>query len=183
MPQDFQVANFDYLIDELQDGNPVKVKGVVQTWPADTAQLVNLAGVITPGTTQARGIAAVTGTPYLNLLSKYDVATFMCNVTAAATEAGDTLDVYVDLSLNAITWFNAIHYTQMLGNGGAKIFVAQLTHPTAGVADINVTADAAANAVRNLWAPHVRVGWATTDANANVNAIFSFRVDVYLQAK
>jgi hypothetical protein len=171
------VDNIADLAEMVQSGQPA----ITLTNHASTEKLVNLASVTTSGATVAR--AAGVQPIFRDLLKQYDVAVFMLNLTAAATEAGDTLDVYVDLSLDANTWFNAIHYTQMLGNGGAKIFVAELTHPTAGVADINVTSDAAANAVRNLWAPNVRVGYATTDANANVNAIFTFRLDCYLQAK
>lgn len=185
MPERTNVNNFDDLIDGLVGAVPgVAVTGTIQTYPADrSSSFRQLATVTTPGTTTARGAAASTGVAYPNLLAKFDVATFMVNLTSAATEAGDTLDVFIDLSLDLVTWFNGIHFTQMVGNGGAKIFVAQLTHPTAAVADINVTTDAAANAARNLWAPHVRVGWNNTDANANTNAIFSFGVSVYLQAK
>lgn len=179
--QDVTINNWDDLADVLRN-NPALVMGSIFSSPADTAKFQNLASVTTSGATVARNAASVTGAPALNLLSRYNVAVFVLNVISAATEVGDTLDVFVDLSLDSFTWFNAVHFTQVLGNGGAKIFVAQLTHPSAAVADINVTADAAANAVRNLWAPHVRIGWATTDANANTNAIFSFRVDVYLQA-
>lgn len=182
MPNRFTLDNIADLVDGLTDAaNPVNVEGTVTTSPPG-GNFRQLAGVTTPGTTTARGAAASTGVAYPNLLAKCDVAVFMCQLTAAATEAGDTLDVFIDLSLDLVTWFNGIHFTQMLGNGGAKTFVAQLTHPTAAVADINVTSDAAANAVRNLWAPHVRVGWNNTDANANTNAIFSFGVFVYTQS-
>ncbi len=179
MSQTTTIANLNDLIDGINQGAPQ----VLQVYPADrSSQFVTLLSTITPGTTTARGAALSTGQTYRNLLSKFEVATFMLNVISATTEAGDTLDVFIDLSLDTVTWFNGIHFTQVLGNGGAKIFVAQLTFPTAAVADINVTADGAANSARNLWAPHVRVGWNNTDANANVNAIFNFQVSVALQA-
>ena len=48
-------------------------------------------------------------------------AEFLLNVTAAATAAGDTLDVYVQASVDAgTTWDDFIHFTQVLGNGGVK---------------------------------------------------------------
>ncbi len=181
-----KVDNFDDLIDALQGAtDPINFESTsVATYPADRSSVYRqLAAVVTPGTTTARGAAASTGIVYPNLLSKFDVATFMLQVTAAATEAGDTLDVFIDLSLDLQVWFNGIHFTQLLGNGGAKTFVAEITHPTAAVNPIDVTSDASVTVSRNLWAPHVRIGWNNGDANANTNAIFSFGVFVYLQAK
>lgn len=53
-------------------------------------------------------------------------ATFLLNVTVAATGAGDTLDVYVQHSIDDGTNFDDfIHFTQVLGNGGAKKLRAQ----------------------------------------------------------
>jgi hypothetical protein len=178
MAQPVTLTNLNDLIDGITQGAAQTIK----TLPDDSlSKFVQLASVITPGTTTARNAAASTGVVYNNLLSKVSTATFICKLTAAATEAGDTLDVFVDLSLDTVTWFNGIHFTQMLGNGGAKTFVASICFPTAGVANIDVTSDAAAAATRNLWAPHVRIGWNNTDANANTNAIFSFSVSAYLQ--
>lgn len=46
---------------------------------------------------------------------------FLLNVTSAAAAAGDTLDVYIQASCdNGTTWDDFIHFTQVLGNGGAK---------------------------------------------------------------
>lgn len=52
-------------------------------------------------------------------------ALFVLNVTAAAVGAGDTLDVYVQSSIDDGTiWDDFIHFTQVLGNGGLKKFKA-----------------------------------------------------------
>ena len=46
------------------------------------------------------------------------------DVTAAATAAGDILDVYVDTSFDgATTWVNLGRFTRVLGNGGVKKFI------------------------------------------------------------
>lgn len=86
--------------------------------------------------------------------SEFKEATFILNVTSAATDAGDTLDVYIDVSPDAgTTWINAAHFTQVLGNGGAKkelvriISAGALATPTA---PLNIASDAASGAVRNV---------------------------------
>lgn len=71
-------------------------------------------------------------------------------VSAAKTAAGDTLDVYVDKSLDGgTTWFNIGHFTQVLGNGGAKKFTMSFAQDNPGAtAVIDSTSDAAAGATR-----------------------------------
>lgn len=47
-------------------------------------------------------------------------ALFALSVTAAAAAAGDTLDVWLQHSWDdGVTWDDFIHFTQVLGNGGA----------------------------------------------------------------
>lgn len=53
-------------------------------------------------------------------------AEVLLNVTAAAAAANDTLDVYVQASVDGgSTWDDFIHFTQVLGNGGAKKYLAR----------------------------------------------------------
>ncbi len=48
-------------------------------------------------------------------------ALFQLDVTAAATEVGDLLDVYLQHSFDGgTTWDDFVHFTQVLGDGGAK---------------------------------------------------------------
>src|SRR5690349_16504004 len=50
---------------------------------------------------------------------------FQLRVTAAATEVGDLLDVYVQHSVDGgTTAQDFIRFTQVLGNGGAKTYIA-----------------------------------------------------------
>lgn len=57
----------------------------------------------------------------LKLNNIYESMLAVLDVTAAATDAGDTLDVYLDTSFDGgVTWVNIGHFTQVLGNGGAK---------------------------------------------------------------
>ncbi len=84
------------------------------------------------------------------------------HITASATDAGDTLDVYIDVSLDQVEWWNAVHFTQQAGNGAAVRELAVLYPGTPDASDPHavkvITADAAAAAVRpQLGGPFVRV--------------------------
>lgn len=64
------------------------------------------------------GTGAVANVPNVSLLRG---GLFVLDVTAAASLAGDTLDVYVQSSYDdGTTWDDFVHFTQVLGNGGAK---------------------------------------------------------------
>jgi hypothetical protein len=74
---------------------------------------------------------------------------FMLDVTAAANLVGDTLDVMIDvIAPDTATWLNAIHFPQVLGNGGAKKYFAVLDPSNPGAVTFDVTADAAVGVVR-----------------------------------
>ena len=100
--------------------------------------------------------ATVTGDKILVLqdTTPWVEAEFILDVTAAATDATDTLDVYIDFSPDGGTsWLNAIHFTQVLGNGGAKKELAKINTNTGlatPTAPLSVAADAASGAVRNI---------------------------------
>jgi hypothetical protein len=88
----------------------------------------------------------------------FEKALILLDITASATDAGDTLDVYVDVSLDNSTWINAVHFTQQAGNGAAKKEFAILNqHAPAADPDavLDYTADVAAAVVRpeamGLW--------------------------------
>ena len=96
-------------------------------------------------------------------------ASVVLDVTAAATDVGDTLDVYVDVSFDAGTsWVNAIHFAQVLGNGGAKKFVAPLSLNPAATAPVDVSADASVGVVRQIGVgTKMRVRGVVVDADAD----------------
>ena len=103
----------------------------------------------------------------------------LLDITASATEAGDTLDVYVDVLIGA-TWINAIHFTQQAGNGAAKKEFAILDPAAPGTAVINVTTDASSGVVRPAaFGSQMRTRWTVVEANANANASHTFSVTGY----
>lgn len=81
-------------------------------------------------------------------LGDWDSMLVLLNITASATDAGDTLDVFIDVSYDAAVWYNAIHFTQQAGNGSAKKEIAAINAGWYPTAVVNVTADAASGAVR-----------------------------------
>jgi hypothetical protein len=105
----------------------------------------------------------------------------LLDVTAAAADAGDTLDVFVDGSVDNLTWFNMAHFPQVLGNGGAKKFVAVLDPSNPGTSVFDVSSDASAGAQRPaLFAPYLRVRWAIADSGDGDQS-FTFSVTGYGQ--
>lgn len=80
----------------------------------------------------------------------WNKALVILDVTAAATASGDTLDIYIDTSPDGgVTWINVGHFTQVLGNGGAKKFVMALGADNPGATAVtDVTSSAAAGATR-----------------------------------
>ena len=108
----------------------------------------------------------------------YDSAVFFLSVSAAATEVGDTLDVYVQSSPDGgTTWDDFIHFTQVLGNGGAKKYLASWAQWITAESEMKAPADAALAAgvlqgpVSSTW----RVKWVVVDAGT-ANASFTFSV-------
>ena len=104
---------------------------------------------------------------------------FILAVTAAATEVDDTLNVYVDWSLDNVTYYNGGHFTPVLGNGGAKSFFMVFDPSAPGTADIAVTTDAANSTVRpSLFGAYVRARWVEVDAGGGASS-FTFSVIGY----
>ena len=101
------------------------------------------------------------------------------DVTAAATDATDTLDVYVDFSLDDLTYYNGGHFTQVLGDGGAKAFYMVFDAGGPGTAGVAISADCAANTVRpSLFGAYIRTRYVIVDPGAGV-ASFTFSVKGY----
>jgi hypothetical protein len=107
------------------------------------------------------------------------------DITASATEAGDTLDVFVDFSWDGgTTWFNSVHFTQQAGNGAAVKQLATLmgaAYSTDPDAVLDVTADAAAGVVRQqLVGPLARVRYTIVDVATGGNESHTFSVKAYI---
>jgi hypothetical protein len=94
---------------------------------------------------------------------------FLLDVTAMAGAAGDVLDVYVDvLGPDASTWINAVHFTQVAGNGAAQKHFAVLEATAPAATTFNVTSDCASGVTKPyVWGDQVRGRYTLVDAGAH----------------
>lgn len=124
-------------------------------------------------TTTAGAKNAVTTTA-VRLPGMVNAIAFMLEVTAAATDAGDTLDVAVQTLLDGDDqWVDVVAFTQCLGNGGAKRHVGKIV---AGVAEtmFETGTALAAGSIRNLLGDSWRVKYTQVDADSD--GAFTFNV-------
>jgi hypothetical protein len=129
--------------------------------------VVTIATVTTVSGAIAAGLDSVT------LPSSMQAVSFVLDVTAAATDAGDLLDVKVQTMLDGTNWVDVVHFTQVLGNGGAKRFVAKITAGTAETLFADA-ALAAGTTVRHLFGDEWRVH--VTQVDGDNDASFTFTV-------
>lgn len=122
----------------------------------------------------ARGAGSGNGVTVAGLQG-FGQAEFLLELTAAATEVDDTLDVFVDCFIDG-TAVNIVHFTQVLGNGADALKFIALC-PRQGASDeFAATADVAAGGTpRPFIGDAVRVRWAVVDPTG-ANASFTFRV-------
>lgn len=128
-------------------------------------------------TTTAGAVASTNGTAvYIGGERKKYL--FLLNVTAAATDAADTLNVYVDWSIDGTTYINGGHFTEVLGDGGAKKYYMVFDATNPGTSVIDATSDAASGAVRpGMFGAYIRGRYAVVDADAD--SAFTFTVTGY----
>lgn len=138
--------------------------------------LASAARTVTAGATAAipEGIAIA--------LAKARCALYMLDVTAAATDVGDTLDVYIQSSIDGTNWDDFIHFTQVLGNGGAKKLIAahnSIIAPTTAMGPA-VDGALAAGVKQGPVGSQFRIKYVIVDANANGTFTFSIKAQPYL---
>ena len=128
-------------------------------------------------TLQASGAQTATNDGSSNAVTRIpscEAIAFELDVTAAATDAGDLLDVFVQTTIDGTNYVDIAHFTQVLGNGGAKRYFTKVIASVATAEFENATALGAA-AVRNLMGIDYRVRWTVTDAGTD-NASWTFAV-------
>lgn len=146
--------------------------------------------VVTPVFTEYTLAASAARTPTAGtngstvlIADSWSYANIIYAQTAAATDGGDTCDVYIDVSPDSgTTWINAVHFTQRLGNGtDAQTDIAVLHANTPGTSVIAITADASAAAVRPaIRGDAIRARWVIVNSGT-ADASFTFSVKAYIQ--
>lgn len=116
---------------------------------------------------QASGAQTTTGTGTAVVGFPVNLRTiaFELDVTAAATAAGDTLDVFVQAMVDQTNWVDVVHFTQVLGNGGAKRHFVNISTSQA-VAMFENASSLAAGSVRHLFGDQYRVRWVVASASS-----------------
>lgn len=108
-----------------------------------------------------------------------DAVEFQLDVTAAATEAGDTLDVFIQTTVDGTNWIDVVAFTQVTGDGGAKRHVAKILR-AASESMFEASATLSAGSVRNLLGQKYRARWDVTDVATLSNQSFTFSVKATL---
>ena len=96
------------------------------------------------------------------------------DVTAAATDVGDTLDVFVQALVDGTNWLDVFHFSQVLGNGGAKRYVTK-NRPSAAENEFEASSALGVSSVRDLTATSWRARWDIVDSG-DANQSFTFSV-------
>lgn len=99
---------------------------------------------------------------------------FVLDVTEAATDANDTLDVQVQTLVDGTNYVAVASFTQVVGNGGAKRHVMKI-NASAAQAVFEGSATLAAGSVRNWAGDAWRVYYVIVDPTGS-NASFTFSV-------
>lgn len=109
--------------------------------------------------------------------------TVVLDVTAAATDVGDTLDVYIDTSFDGgASFINIGHFTQVLGNGGAKKYIMSFkSNPVTSSNSVDFTADQAASAALQIgFGDRIRARSVVVDAGTQ-NVSFTYSIKAFLK--
>lgn len=108
-------------------------------------------------------------------IAKASRSLFLLEVTAAATAAGDTLNVFVQSSVDGTVWDDFIHFTEVLGDGGAKKFLAAWNGVITPTTALGPPADGtlSAGVKQGPVGSQFRVKWVIVDATTD-DASFTF---------
>lgn len=144
--------------------------------------MASLTKILTLRASAAQATAGtVTGSDVL-LDQKYNECAVQLIVSAAGTDLTDTLDVYIDTSFDGgTTYVNLGHFTQVLGNGGAKTFVMAIKSDNPGASAVYaVGTDATAGATRQIgFGDRLRYRGVMVDANANGS--FTYEIKAFVK--
>ena len=131
--------------------------------------------VLTLRASAATAVGAISGTTgsAVYLPRPENGITFILDVTAAATDVGDTLDITIQTIIDGTNWVDVCAFTQVLGNGGAKRHIGKISTATAQAMYEVATALTAGN-IRHIFGDAWRVK--TTQVDADSDASFTFAV-------
>lgn len=126
-------------------------------------------------TLSASGAKTADGQSSSVRLPRADAFVFVLDVTNAATDADDTLDVTIQTVLDGTNWVDVVHFTQVLGNGADELtFVSKISRSLA-TAEFETGTALGAAAVRHLFGDEWRANWTIVDPTGS-NVTFTFSI-------
>lgn len=135
-----------------------------------------MVSVLASTTATADGTAAAASYQY----GRVNAAVFLLTVSAAAAAVGDLLDVFLQSSADGgTTYDDFVRFTQVLGNGGAKKYIAVWQRDVTPTRALGAPQDGAMAAgvnqgpVATTW----RIKYKVTDGGAHGQS-FTFKVDM-----
>lgn len=128
-------------------------------------------------TLMASAVETATGaSTAVRMHSMVNAYVFTLDLTNAATDVGDLLDIAIQTKVDGANWVDVCHFTRILGNGSnTQRYGMKVVAGGSQAIYTATTALAAGNAVRNLVGDEWRVRWTIFDAGAD-NATFTFSV-------
>lgn len=137
----------------------------------------NRAGVaLLPSTTTPAGASTGTGAAVADM-GEWKALILQLDVTAAATDVADTLDVYVQTTVDGTNWVDIYHFTQVLGNGGVKRYFGKIVWDAA-LTEFENAASLAAAGGRSIVGDQYRVRYVQVDADSDATFTFSVKANV-----
>ena len=117
-------------------------------------------------------VVGATGTA-VSILGERVAYVWVLACTDVATDAGDTLDVYIDTLFGTATWINCAHFTQIIGTDANTTAYFTVTVPTNMTTTDAVGTDCAAGVARGVVGSQFRARWTMVDGDANGNFTWS----------
>jgi hypothetical protein len=130
----------------------------------------------------ARTVSGTAVVTQLANLERVTRAIIFLDVTVAATDAADTLDVYLQHSIDGTIYDDFVHFTQVLGNGSAKQFFAEWSATASPESELHAPQDAgiAAGVLQGPAGATWRLKWVIVDgAPGSADQSFTFSVSLY----
>ncbi len=118
-----------------------------------------------PSIQTVSGTGLISGGATDQNFGEWFAAAWQLDVTAAAAAAGDTLDVFVQTTIDGTNFIDMVHFTQCLGSGGAKRHIVT-TNVYVGQGIFENGSALGSGAVRNLFGDQYRVRWAIVNSVA-----------------
>jgi len=124
--------------------------------------------LIASNTLATAGTATTDGFP---IPADCEALLLVLDVTAAATDAADTLDVEIFANIGAAADKEICHFTQVLGNGGALCHIAKIVVPVAEA--MYSYAAIAAGSIKNIVGPTISAKYTMVDADGDGSFTYS----------